>query len=141
MKSFAPDPRTFEGLSRELWLVVDPQSMVLWLDERARNALRVSPGSRLLDICAPGTTEKLERLIEPSGSAESATTEITLGIGGKPVVLSCRAKAIEEGKIAIVASLVPDDHAQALVQVSSMLCSLLAVVGSAANGLPVRSTG
>lgn len=125
MKSFAPDPRTFEGLSRELWLVVDPQSMVLWLDERARNALRVSPGARLLDACAAGTEDALDRLVRQAiDGRRDGTTEITLTIAGKPVVVACRAQLIEEGKIAIVASLVAEDHAQALVQVSTMLSEM-----------------
>ncbi len=121
MKSFAPDSRTFEALSRELWLVVDRQWMVLWLDERARGALEIQPGARLGDLCGPGEEEKLERLAErPSSNA----SEIALTVGGKRRVLAFRASAMDDGNLALVGSLVPDDYAQALVQVSTMLSEL-----------------
>lgn len=124
MKSFAPDPRTFEGLSRELWLVVDAQSMVLWVDERARRALHVSPGTRLADTCPPGSDEELARLIEQARDGAGSSGQITLAIAGKPTVLACRARSIEEDKIAVVANLVADDDGQALLQVSSILSEM-----------------
>jgi len=82
MKDFAPAPRTFEVLSRELWLVVDAQWNVLWLDDRARRVLGMSPGSRLRDRAAPGSEDKLDRLALEAAAGNTEAWEVVLLVEG-----------------------------------------------------------
>jgi len=127
MKDFAPAPRAFEALSRELWLVTDRAWNVLWADERARSVLGVAPGSRLIDKCAPGADEKLHRLASELNGKASEPWELVLTIDGKPRVLAFRAQVVEDDRVALVGSLVPEDYAQALVQISDTLSEMAAL--------------
>lgn len=124
MTDFMPAPAAFEGLSRELSLVVDRQGDVLWTDARAVAALGLSPGARLREHVGPGGEEKLERLMAEAASGSTEPWEVVLTVRGQPRVLAFRAAPIDAERFALSGSLVPEDYARALAQVGSALSEM-----------------
>lgn len=118
-----------ERLSREMCLVVDRDLRIRWLDERAKQGLRLVEGASLRDCCAPGGQDKLDRLrdsaLEPDGKREP--WEVVMVIDGRPRVLAFHASKLEDGSLAVVASTVSEGYAKALGQVSSTLSEMTAL--------------
>ncbi|PCC67704.1 Signal transduction histidine kinase [Nannocystis exedens] len=103
---------TIEALSRELALVVTPDGRIEWADARAqRHGLQVATDLRAAVV--PGCEEKLDELLRRAAEERVTAWELALVLAGKPVTLSFSARPAE-ARIALVASFLPQDLADAI---------------------------
>jgi signal transduction histidine kinase/CheY-like chemotaxis protein len=125
----APDPRHFAGHSREFRLLCAPDSTLLWLDDAARRALHAEPGTKLRALAAEGTEDKIHRLFQQArdGTLSDRPWEVVLQLGDETLVAALRASALEDGSLAITASLVAQDYGAALGQLSTNLSEMAAL--------------
>lgn len=104
----------FELLAREIRLVVDATGTITWSDDRAR-ALGFVEGTALRSLLVPGTELKLEVLLR-RGIEELVTGwELAMLVEERPATLLFAASPVD-GQIAMVASLVSQDVADAVEQ-------------------------
>ncbi|HWB81651.1 MAG TPA: ATP-binding protein [Nannocystaceae bacterium] len=115
----------FDGLSRELQLRCAPDGTIVWLDRRARDVLGIDRGARLAELAAPGTEEKIERLLVDG--TPDASWEVVLAVRDEPVVLAFRSRRSAEGVVALTGSQVPADYASTLGQLGASMSELAAL--------------
>lgn len=115
----------FAGLSRELQLRCAPDGTIVWLDQRARDFLGVDRGARLRELAAPGTEDKLERLLREE--EPGAAWEVVLAVQDRPVVLAFRSRRTPEGVVALTGSRVPEEYAGTADQLSASMSELAAL--------------
>ena len=110
-------------LSREVSLVCDSAGTVIWADERAVRMLEAVPSRALKELAARGAEEKVERLFTLVRDEPVEGWELVLCVGGQPRTFAFRAR-MHEGQVALVGSLVPEDYAASLSQVSETMSEL-----------------
>jgi signal transduction histidine kinase/CheY-like chemotaxis protein len=113
----------WHSLSREVTLACDPAGTLTWADERAVRMLEAVPGRSLRELAAQGTEEKVERLFTLLRDEPVEGWELVLCVAGKPRTFAFRGR-MHEGQVALVGSLVPEDYAASLSQVSETLSEL-----------------
>ncbi|HEU4410031.1 MAG TPA: ATP-binding protein, partial [Polyangiaceae bacterium] len=119
-----PPEEAFAGQSREFRLLCDRQGHVEWLDERATRLLGLGRGARLAEAAAPGTEEKLARVLTGAGAAGDEPWEVVLNLGGAPQPVALRARPFGEGCLAVTGSLVPADYGRSLEQLGANLSEM-----------------
>ncbi|MDC0715585.1 ATP-binding response regulator [Nannocystis bainbridge] len=103
---------TIDALSRELALIVAPDSRIEWADPRAeRHGLRAA--AELRAAVVPGCETKLDELLRQAATEPVGGWELPLVLAGKPVTLSFSARALD-GRIALVGNFVPQGYAEAI---------------------------
>ncbi|HEX8697615.1 MAG TPA: ATP-binding protein [Myxococcaceae bacterium] len=124
----APLPeRELLALSREVALVCDLSGTITWLDERAQRLLCAEVGQPLRSLAAQGTEEKVDRLLMQAREEHVSRWELILcRQGTNPSTFAFSARP-HEGQLVMVGSLVPEDYASSLSQVSSTLSELAAM--------------
>jgi signal transduction histidine kinase/DNA-binding response OmpR family regulator len=129
MSQPAPEPKAFEGHSREFQLLCDASSQILWLDERARHALRSEPGKTLRSLAASGTEDKIHRLFTETlrNGAVGSPWEVVLRVGDENAVVALYATALPDRTIALTGSLIPAEYGAVLSQVSANLSEMAAL--------------
>ncbi|WP_375769687.1 response regulator [Archangium gephyra] len=110
-------------LSREVALVCDASGTLTWLDDRAGRLLEAVTGQALRSLAAQGTEDKVDRLVTLARDERVERWEIILCVGGMPRTFAFRG-APHEGGAALVGSLVPEDYAASLSQVSETMSEL-----------------
>ncbi|EYF06822.1 hybrid sensor histidine kinase/response regulator [Chondromyces apiculatus] len=115
--------KRFGALSRELELICDHEGCIVFADARAKRLLGAEPGVLLRQLSAPGAEEKVDFLIAESRVRAVSGWELALVVDGTPTTLAVRTSC-EGEEIALVASLVPQDYAEALGQVSATMSEL-----------------
>ncbi|MDB4977172.1 MAG: histidine kinase [Myxococcaceae bacterium] len=125
----APEPRLFDGQSREFRLLCALDSTLLWLDEAGRRVLQCDVGRTLRELAAAGTEDKIHRLFVQAKARElgGAPWEVVLQVGGDALVCALYASALPDGKVAITGSLVAHDYGAALGQLSENLSEMAAL--------------
>ncbi|QRN96972.1 response regulator [Archangium violaceum] len=113
-------------LSREVALVCDASGSITWGDERAVRMLECTPGQPLRKLAAQGTEDKVDRLITLARDERVEGWEVILCVGGMPRTFAFRG-APHEGGSALVGSLVTEDYAASLSQVSETMSELAAL--------------
>jgi signal transduction histidine kinase/CheY-like chemotaxis protein len=113
-------------LSREVALVCDASGALTWLDDRAVRLLEAVPGQSLRSLAAQGTEDKVDRLVTLARDERVERWEIILCVGGQPRTFAFRG-APHEGGAALVGSLVPEDYAASLSQVTETMSELAAM--------------
>ena len=126
MTSSAPAAPLWQDLSREVALACDAAGGIIWADERAARMLEVGSGQELRGLAAPGTEEKVERLLSLAGGERVEGWEVVLCVGGQPRTFAFRG-APHAGGTMLVGSLVPEDYAASLTQVSETMSELAAL--------------
>ena len=121
-----PSTSLWHFLSREVALVCDASGAVTWLDDRASRVLEAVPGQALRALAAQGTEDKVERLITLARDERVEDWEVILCVQGQPRTFAFRG-APHEGGAALVGSLVTEDYAASLSQVSETLSELSAL--------------
>ena len=122
-----PSPNApWHFLSREVSLVCDAQGTITWADERAVRLLEVSPGQALRVLAAKATEEKVDRLVTLARDERVEGWEVILCLGGMPRTFAFRGAPFEGGA-ALVGSLVPEDYAASLSQVTETMSELAAM--------------
>ncbi|MFY0562867.1 ATP-binding protein [Archangium lansingense] len=116
----------WQFLSREVALVCDASGTLIWMDERAARLLETVPGQSLRALAAQGTEDKVDRLITLARDERVERWEAILCVGGVPRTFAFRG-APHEGGVALVGSLVPEDYADSLSQVSETMSELAAL--------------
>ncbi|AKT36905.1 hybrid sensor histidine kinase/response regulator [Chondromyces crocatus] len=119
----APREKRFASLSRELQLVCDLKGQVTFADPRASQLIGARPGMHFRAFAAPGSEEKIDALLNESCAQAVASWELALMVEGMPTTVAVRTLC-EGDEIAIVASLVPQDYANALGQVAATMSEL-----------------
>ena len=109
-------------LSRELAIACDHDGVIEWMDDRALEILGVAPGASLRDVIAPGSEEKLDRMLAARGT-DPASWELLVTARGGPMVLSFRTMPYEGGLL-LVGSLLSQDYSELLSQMSSTMSEL-----------------
>jgi signal transduction histidine kinase/CheY-like chemotaxis protein len=118
----------FAGQSREFQLLCDRSGRLEWLDERAAAFLKLAPGASLTEVVAPGGEGKLGRMLGGAGARPSAEPwEVVLAPGGSPQTVALWARALDEGRLAVTGSLLPEDYGRALGQLSANLSEMSAL--------------
>lgn len=112
--SASPDPALFDGLSRELRLVVDASGTIVWADERALTR-GFAVNKPLVSYAIDGTGSKVEQLVQRSLNQPLVNWELAFVLGGKPQTLMCSTQPAE-GRVMLLASLVPQDYADAVAE-------------------------
>ncbi len=110
-------------LSREVALVCDVSGALTWVDDHAVRLLEAVPGQRLRTLAAQGTEDKVDRLIALARDERVERWEVILCVGGMPRTFAFRGTP-HEGGVALVGSLVPEDYAASLSQVSETMSEL-----------------
>lgn len=113
-------------LSREVALVCDASGTLTWADDRAGRMLEAQPGQALRHLAAQGTEDKVDRLVTLARDERVERWEVILCVGGMPRTFAFRG-APHEGGAALVGSLVPEDYAESLSQVSETMSELAAM--------------
>jgi signal transduction histidine kinase/CheY-like chemotaxis protein len=113
-------------LSREVALVCDASGIVTWADERAVRLLEATPGRPLRAIAAQATEDKVDKLITLAHEERVEGWELILCVAGQPKTFAFRGTPFNGGT-ALVGSLVPEDYASALTQVSESMSELAAL--------------
>ena len=113
-------------LSREVALACDASGSITWADERASRLLEVAPGSTLRKLAVLGTEDKVDKLLALARDERVEGWEVILNVGGMPRTFAFRG-APHEGGSALVGSLVPEDYASSLSQVSETMSELSAL--------------
>ena len=122
-----PSPNApWHFLSREVALVCDAQGTITWADERAVRLLEVSPGQSLRTLAAKATEDKVDRLVTLARDERVEGWEVILYLGGMPRTFAFRGAPFEGGA-ALVGSLVPEDYAASLSQVTETMSELAAM--------------
>ncbi len=116
-------PGVWHSLSREVMLVCDTAGTVTWADERAVRMLEATPTRSLKELAATGAEEKVERLFTLVRDEPVEGWELVLYVGGQPRTFAFRAR-MYEGQVALMGSLVPEDYAASLSQVSETMSEL-----------------
>ncbi|ATB30181.1 hybrid sensor histidine kinase/response regulator [Melittangium boletus] len=125
MTTPVPTP-LWQALSREVALACAASGEILWADERAVRLLEAKPGHSLRALAAQGTEDKVERLITLARDERVEGWEVVLCVADKPCTFAFRG-APHDGGVALVGSLVPEDYAASLSQVSETLSELAAL--------------
>ena len=125
MTTPVPTP-LWHALSREVALACAASGEILWADERAARLLEVAPGHALRALAAQGTEDKVERLLTLARGERVEGWEVVLCVNDKPCTFAFRG-APHDGGVALVGSLVPEDYADSLSQVSETLSELAAL--------------
>lgn len=113
-------------LSREVALVCDASGTLTWTDDRAGRMLEAQPGQTLRALAAQGTEDKVDRLIALARDERVERWEVILCVGGMPRTFAFRG-APHGGGVALVGSLVAEDYAESLSQVSETMSELAAM--------------
>ena len=117
----APElPDFLDGASREFLLTGDAAGRCTWADGRARKVLGIEAGAALQALAPAGTEEKLARLLRQAGTGEVRSWEVSLLVRGVPATVLLHA-APHAGGIAVLGSLLPEEHAVVLAQVSDAM--------------------
>ena len=106
----------FDELSRELRLLVEHDGTIVWGDEAA-GRLGVRAGDRLDAHAVTGTEAKVHLLLGNARGELQRGWELALVIDGRPATVLCNAMP-HDGRIALVASHVPQDTADAVAEAS-----------------------
>jgi signal transduction histidine kinase/CheY-like chemotaxis protein len=122
----SPTNAPWHFLSREVSLVCDAQGTITWADERAVRLLEVSPGQALRVLAAKATEDKVDRLVTLARDERVEGWEVILNVGGMPRTFAFRGAPFDGGT-ALVGSLVPEDYAASLSQVSETMSELAAM--------------
>jgi signal transduction histidine kinase/CheY-like chemotaxis protein len=121
-----PSPDLLASLSRELLLTVGADGTLLWTDDRTRWTLGAD-ATRLRDLAAPGTEEKVDRLVAAAVEARTAVEwETVLVLDGVAVPVSFRG-APHDGGALLVGSFVGRDAGAQLEQMSATMNELSAL--------------
>lgn len=113
-------------LSREVALVCDASGTLAWADDRAVRLLEAVPGQPLRALAAQGTEDKVDKLITLARDERVEGWELILCVAGMPRTFAFRG-APHEGGVALVGSLVSEDYAASLSQVSETMSELAAL--------------
>ncbi len=113
-------------LSREVALTCDASGAISWADDRATRLLEVCPGTSLHKLAAQGTEDKVDKLLALAHDERVEGWEVILCVGGMPRTFAFRGAPYEGGS-ALVGSLVPEDYAASLSQVSETMSELAAM--------------
>ncbi|QRK10669.1 response regulator [Archangium violaceum] len=116
----------WQFLSREVALVCDASGTLAWVDDRAVRLLEAVPGQPLRALAAQGTEDKVDKLITLARDERVEGWEIILCVAGMPRTFAFRG-APHEGGVALVGSLVAEDYAASLSQVSETMSELAAM--------------
>lgn len=100
--------------SRELVVVIDPDGTITWADDRALR-LGVRPPVPLASIAVPGCEEKAAELCRRACIDIVHAWELPLVVAGKPVTALFAGRPYN-GKAALLASLIPQDYADAVAE-------------------------
>jgi signal transduction histidine kinase/CheY-like chemotaxis protein len=125
MTTSIPTP-LWQFLSREVALMCDASGSITWGDDRAVRMLECTPGQLLRKLAAQGTEDKVDRLITLARDERVEGWELILSVGGMPRTFAFRG-APHEGGSALVGSLVAEDYAASLSQVSETMSELAAL--------------
>ncbi|HEX8848486.1 MAG TPA: ATP-binding protein [Gemmatimonadaceae bacterium] len=106
-------PDVYAGLSRELALALAADGTIRWLDPRASSLLERKAGDDIRSVVAPGTEDKLERLLTEGRTRVIEGWELLLRAGGQPTTVAVRTMPYEDGLL-MVASLVSADYGRLL---------------------------
>lgn len=120
----APPDGVFEAQSREFRLICDRQGRLEWLDARAAKVLGLGSGARLSEAAAPGTEEKLARMLAGAAAGADEPWEVMLKLGGVSEPVALRAQPYGEGRLAVTGSLVPADYGRSLAQLGANLSEM-----------------
>ncbi|NVB78209.1 MAG: response regulator [Kofleriaceae bacterium] len=101
-------------MSRELGLVVEAGGRIVWADARAQ-AVGLVEGGSLVDQVVPGTEDKARELCSRGRSEDVSSWELPLVVDGKPVTMMFCARPAD-GRVALLASRIPQDYADAVVE-------------------------
>jgi signal transduction histidine kinase/CheY-like chemotaxis protein len=104
-------------------LACDAAGTVTWADERAVRLLEAVPGRSLRELAAQGAQDKVERLFTLVRDEPVEGWELVLCVAGHPRTFAFRGRT-HEGQVALVGSLVPEDYAASLSQVSETMSEL-----------------
>jgi signal transduction histidine kinase/CheY-like chemotaxis protein len=117
------DSALWHVLSREVALMCDVSGIVTWADERAVRLLEAVPGRPLRELAARATEDKVDRLITLARDERVEGWELILCVAGQPKTFAFRGAPLEGGT-ALVGSLVPEDYASSLSQMSETMSEL-----------------
>ena len=109
-------------LSRELAIACDHDGVIEWMDDRALEILGVAPGASLRDVIAPGSEEKLDRMLAARGT-DPASWELLVTARSGPMMFSFRTMPYEGGLL-LVGSLLSQDYSELLSQMGSTMSEL-----------------
>jgi len=116
----------FDSLSREFEIACDRTGKIVFADERAAALLGAREGMRLQELAAPGAEAKIDVLLEQACERMVEGWEIALLAKGAPATVAARATCHDD-QIALVGSLVPEDYAAVVGQVSATMSELAAL--------------
>ncbi len=114
-------PPIVDELRRELVLHCDDTGVLLWASAQALRSLGARPGSRLCDLCAPGTAAKAEQLLTQARADRINGWELSLIVDGAPATLSFSAAPDPAGGTWLVGAPVPEHFVQALAIVEGAM--------------------
>jgi len=117
-------PELFQSASRELAFTCDVSGVVTWADPRAQRLLSLQAGTRFDRHSAPGTEDKVARLLAAGGLKQELGWELALIVSGKPATAVFSA-APHQGGVAFLGSLVPDDYGAIVGQVTSAMAEIV----------------
>lgn len=108
------------SLSRELALACDAGGTILWADARASELLGARPGQALRSLAVDGSGGRVDQFLRHAPDTPGRPWELAMLVNGRPATLAVWAARIPSG-LGVVGSLVTEDFAQALEQVTSTL--------------------
>lgn len=121
-----PGPDDIASLSRELALVSDASTRILWADARATSMVGAWPGRSLRDLCLPGTGDKAAELVSRGVSSPMRAWELTLLVDNKPATVSFNGTPWN-GQVLLVGQLMSNDYQDAIIKVQGALTDAVAL--------------
>ncbi|MBZ5712906.1 ATP-binding response regulator [Nannocystis pusilla] len=112
-----PPAALAEELSHEFTVGCAADGTIRWLDARAERLLGTRPGTRLQDLCAPGTADKADTLLGQGRQGRLDGWELSLVLGGRPVTVSFAAALDAEGRLWLIGAQIPEHFTRALATV------------------------
>ncbi len=116
-----PPPALLGRLSRELALACDPAGLITWADPRAEHMLGAPLGRSLRCLCAPGTEDKADLMLESARRAAISGWELSLLVAGQPATVTFGGALDEAGALWLVGTLIPEHFARALTSVEQAM--------------------
>lgn len=108
-------------LGRELVLRCDHAGVVRWASARAERSLGARPGSKLGELCVPGTAAKAEAMLAQARTGRVRDWELSLLVDGAPTTVSCSAAPEPEDGLCLVAAPIPGHFVRALESVEASM--------------------
>lgn len=97
-------------LRREVSFLCDASGVVVWADEPAMRLLGLHAGESLLSRAAPGTEDKLTRLLEQGAAGPVRDREACLLVEGTPQTLLVSLLRYPGQRVLLVGNLLPEPY-------------------------------